>query len=769
MKIIFKIARAELRTLFYSPVAWITIVVFFTFAGMQFVTPLMDLARIQQLSIENSADWHGFSGPLTIKLFKGTLGTVLSYIFLFIPLLTMGVINREQQSGTMKLLNSSPVGIREIVLGKFLGLMIFNLVLLSSIAILLFTGYFTIQHAEFNWYLSILLGLFLYTSCYIAIGIFISSLTSYQIVAGIASFIVFYAFSMIGSLWQQYDVLRDITLFVALPGRIDVMISGLITTRELLYFGLMISLFLGLTMIRLKSKQESKSWKVSMYRYLGLTVLILTLGYFSFRPGYIGYLDVTRDKWNTLDTATQNVLREMDGSPLTVTLYTNLLGMEAKEGMPAGRNIYLWGFWDRFRRFYPNMKFKYVYYYDLKPGDTSMYNTNRGLNIHQIAEMMAKIHKVDTADFLKPDEIRKLVDFSKEDELRLKMELEYKGKKAFLRTLNEGVVTEPISGTIRRLVRDRVPSVLFTTGHYERSPWRNGEREFGSHTNLQLQQHTLINTGIDADTISLMHQPVPDKTDILVVADPRSELTATEQEHILQFIDKGGNVIFYAEPGKQKILNPLLNKIGVQIEDGTLVSPRKHSSPDDFNAFVSKEGNYMSREPGMQLYLKKGHHPAFGLFRGASVLNFRDTAGFKQEPIIHADAENETWIEKGLFVTDSAAPVYTPFEGDEKRARYVVGLRATRKINNKEQRIFVAGDADFMNRKNGSGKSIALGIYSWLLYNEYPVYKDKVVPKDVMLSIDKYAAEILWFVYVYIIPGILLLTGTIILIRRKRK
>jgi len=150
MKIIFKIARAEFRTLFYSPVAWIVLVVFFVISGMQFITPLMDAARMQEVQIANNPSWYGFPGPLTLNMFLGTISKMMEYLYLFIPLLTMGTINREVNAGTMKLLSSSPVRIREIVIGKYFGLLGFNLVLLSSVALLLFTGYLGIQHAEFN-------------------------------------------------------------------------------------------------------------------------------------------------------------------------------------------------------------------------------------------------------------------------------------------------------------------------------------------------------------------------------------------------------------------------------------------------------------------------------------------------------------------------------------------------------------------------------------------------------------------------------------------
>lgn len=769
MKIIFKIARAELRTLFYSPVAWLTIIVFFTFAGIQFISPLENLARIQETKLANSPGWRGFDdiAPLTYTMFSGSLSQILAYLYLFIPLLTMGVINREYQSGTMKLLSSSPVSIREIVLGKYLGLVLFSMVLLTAVAFLLFTGYFTIQYAEFKWYLSMLLGIFLYSCCTMAIGLYISSLTQYQIVAGIVTFLVFFLLNVIGNFWQQYDILRDITYFLSLSGRTENMISGLITSRDLFYFILIVVFFLGLTMIRLKSKQESKSWKVSCMRNLALITVILSIGYFSGRPGRVGYLDVTRDQRNTLDTATQAVLREMDGSPLTVTLFTNLLGSGADKGIPQSRNRYVWGTWERIRRFYPDIRLKYEYYYETRPGEKTFDKTKTDMSDHEQAYLLAKMMHVDTADFKKPGEISKLVDLSREDKLSLVMQLEYKGKKSFMRFLTSARFTEPISGAVRRLTRDQVPSVLFTTGHYERSPWRNGEREYGKHTNFQANDHTLINTGMDADTVSLLHSPVPANTNLLVVADPKSALSNKEQEHILRFIEQGGNTMFYAEPGKQQILNPVLAKLGVQLESGILVRSEKNRLAHQYWGIMTNTGNNMAREFYMQINQKLGEGDVGAIMEGACLLNFKDTAGFKAEPIITVRGNKNSWVEKGVYVYDSAAPVFSPQEGDVQHPEYVVGLRLSRTINNKEQRIIVVGDADFMNKAEGG--SIKLGLYSWLVNNEYPVYKDFILPKDIRLNVGKNAAKLLGNIYVYLIPGVLLLTGTIILIRRKRK
>lgn len=146
-------------------------------------------------------------------------------------------------NGTIKLLNSSPIRTRELVFGKFLGLTGLNIALVSSIALLLFTGYFTIQHAEFAWYCSILLGFFLLISAYLAIGIYISTITNYPIVACIITFLVFMILGIIGTKMQEYDIIRDITWFLSINGRTEQMISGLITTREICYYVLIIFFF----------------------------------------------------------------------------------------------------------------------------------------------------------------------------------------------------------------------------------------------------------------------------------------------------------------------------------------------------------------------------------------------------------------------------------------------------------------------------------------------------------------------------------------------
>jgi ABC-2 type transport system permease protein len=770
MKMIYKIARAEFRNLFYSPIAWLIILVFYIVCGFQFVDPLVDAARIQEANLENNPAWPGFPMAISVALFINSLKNILENLYLFIPLLTMGVINREVNAGTMKLLYSSPIRARDIVLGKYLGLLVFSGILLVIVAILFTTGYCTILHAEVKWYLAILLAFFLLSGAYIAIGLFISSVTQYQVVAGILTFVVFFVLQGLQEIWQQYDFFRDITWFLAMTNKAEEMIGGLITTRGVLYFLIIIAMFLAFTLIKLKSTQESRSWKVSFTRYAGVGLLTLTVGYFSSRPGYVAYLDLTRGKLNTIHPAMQTALKELDGSPLTITLYTNVLGRGVMNGLPQNRNKYIWQYWEKFVEFYPHIRYQFEYYYDVNDQNKEIMTNFPGKSVDEAAASMAELFDADIKRFKKPAQIRELVDL-KEEDLGLIMELEYKGRKQYLRTYpDDKVFPEQIhvAGTIRRLARPANPKIYFSTGHYERSPFRNGEREYGHNTNYKGSRFALINMGVDVDTISLLQHDIPANTGILVVADPKSALDTVESRKITDYINKGGNAIFYAEPGKQDILNPLLRAIGVSIDQGTIVIPSKQDLPQSFIAGLTKTGAHMAQEEMLNRAVQKNMPAGIYMYGGANI-SFQQANGFTIAPIYGLTPGHHGWIENGVVTGDSAAPVFSAAEGDVKKKEFVIGVQLERKIAGKKQRIMVSGDADFMTPRRVYGGDIRNGMFSWALYNDYPVYTNYADPIDVKVKVGFDVSRAIYLVYVYIIPAIVLIGATLLLIRRKRK
>ena len=93
MKMIFKIAKTELQTLFYSPVAWLILIIF-TFQASILFTNVFDMS-VKSQSLEYQLD------NVTLFTFGGMFGLfsgIQQYLYLYIPLLTMGLMSRELSS-----------------------------------------------------------------------------------------------------------------------------------------------------------------------------------------------------------------------------------------------------------------------------------------------------------------------------------------------------------------------------------------------------------------------------------------------------------------------------------------------------------------------------------------------------------------------------------------------------------------------------------------------------------------------------------------------
>ncbi|RZS74179.1 Gldg family protein [Pseudobacter ginsenosidimutans] len=773
MRIIAKIARAELRSLFYSPIAWVVGIAFFLLTGLRFVIMMYMYSIWQEGMQEVSSTWDGWGHSLTNMMFDGLYETVTNYLYLFIPLLTMGVINKEFNAGTIKLLYSSPVKPRDIVFGKYLGLMGFICILFLLLILLMSAGAFSIGNMDFHVLPGALLGYFLLAATYVSIGLFISSLTNYQIVAGVFTFVVFFLLQIMGTVWQQYDLVRDLTWFLSINGRVRSLASGLITSRDLIYFLVIIAMFIGFSLIRLRSFHEMVGWRTNLSRYLSIIAVSLLIGYFSSRPGYILYADVSRNEQNTIMPVTQDVVAELGNDTLKVTLYTNLFDPAMHHGLPQARNKYIWDFWEKYIRFHPNIQLNYVYYYDLMDRDTAAFHARYpNKSIHEIAEENATASRLSVDRFKMPQEIRKIIDLSEEEKI-LVMQLAYKGKKAWLRVFPSRPEPWPlemhVSAAIRRLTGTSMPEMLFTTGHFERSPFKAGEKEFRISTTYKAGEESLINEGIDTDTIDLAQQDIPDSTAVLVIADPKSAYTETEKEKILSWIAKGGNTIFYGEPGKQQMLNPILQTIGVKLENGTIVKPTKDEMPHIFEPVITSPGNRMADEPFLFRYRNDKRMTLRHKFAGSTAVTVQEKDGFKAEPVFMQYGDDSTWIENGVLVVDSAAPVYAPAEGDLRMTQYATAVKLSRKVNNKEQRIVVTGDADFMSDFRGKGGPFANAAYSWLVYNEFPKYTNRPLPIDTKFLIGEDTGRILYIVYLIVLPVVFIIMGIIILVRRNRK
>jgi gliding motility-associated transport system permease protein/gliding motility-associatede transport system auxiliary component len=780
MYTIIKIAKNELRNLFYSPIAWFLSIIFLVMCGFYYTSTMYPWAKTMHTIYQNKPSLRYWAiGSATAGIFSanpgGFFARILQQVYLFPPLLTMGIISREFNNGTIKLLYSSPIKLRQIVLGKFLAILTYNLILVLIIGIFIISAFFDVISLDYGPVLSGTLGFFLLLGASTAIGFFMSGLTSYQIVSAVASFTLLFILNQVGGLWQQYDFVRDLTYFLSIKGRTEKMILGLVTTKDVIYYCVIIYMFICFTLIKLKSNQESRPLYMVAGRYLAVAISGILIGYISSRPQTTGYLDTTARKVNTIHPRTQKIIGELNGGPLEVTLYVNLFDPYAKYGMPESRNNYLSGVWEPYQRFKRDMEFRYEYYYALPTGDSSLYKQHPGKTLKQIVGLLSKLYRLDSTLFKSPEEMRRIIDLEPE-EYRMVMRLKYKDRAAFLRTSTEEGEFWPseqnTNAVFKRLLGKHIPKVYYITGQLERNILKRGEREFFDHTINKRRSGSLINIGFDIDTLNLFTRDIPADATIIVLADPRMDLPPLVSEKLRTYVMDGGNMIYCGEPRKQHVLNPLLSCTGIQLMGGQLVQPSSDETPDKVGAYFTPVSYNLSEEYWFMLYKHVWSHNVLedslkNTLVGATGVATAGDSGFTIKPLMMT-FPGQTWTIAGKLVTDSTAPVFNPQDGDVMENSFPVAIQLSRQTKGKEQRIIVCGDADMASNMRQIDYLVR-SLYAWLSYNEFPVYTPLPYAKDYSIALTPSIAGIQKTVYLWVLPGLLLLTGTVLLIRRKRK
>lgn len=260
-----------------------------------------------------------FSNPL--NLISGGYATLESlfvlapWIFLFlVPAITMRMISEEKRSGTMDLLWTRPVSEFQIIFAKFLAAWV--LVLLSLLPTLVWFWSVSrmgspVGNMDMGGTWGSYLGLLFLGGIYAAIGIFSSSLTGNQIVAFILavllSFVMFQGFAFLGDSLGS----GKMALLVSRAGiayHYNSMSRGVLDSRDVIYFAVVISLFLlgGRTVL------QSHRWQRRKLPELGLIMLVIIM--LSVLSGLKFFrLDLTSEKKYSLSHSTRDVIKNLDG------------------------------------------------------------------------------------------------------------------------------------------------------------------------------------------------------------------------------------------------------------------------------------------------------------------------------------------------------------------------------------------------------------------------------------------------------------------------
>jgi ABC-2 type transport system permease protein len=232
------IARRELSSYFYSPIAYVAMFLFLIVAGFLFRQDFQPGQPAGMRSIFEQMVW----------LFVA-----------IVPVLCMGLLAQEWATGTIETMMTAPVEEHEVVLGKFFGSFVFFLVLLAPT--LLFVVMLRLfARPDYGPIFSGYLGLILVGGLFIAIGLFCSSLTKSQVVAAVAAAAILFVVTVVPWFAAGQATLGGWARRITDQGvmaRYSDFAKGVIDTGNLVYFLAATAVFLFLTVKVL----ESRRWK----------------------------------------------------------------------------------------------------------------------------------------------------------------------------------------------------------------------------------------------------------------------------------------------------------------------------------------------------------------------------------------------------------------------------------------------------------------------------------------------------------------------------
>jgi len=241
------IAMRELRSLFVMPSTW------FVFAALQFIFAWFFLNALQSfLDFQPQLAQVENAPGVTAILAAPQFNMVALLLMMLVPMFTMRLIAEERRNQTFALLLSSPLSVHQIVLGKFFGLLAFLLALTCSVPLMIYTLAPGTQ-LDHGLLLGNCIGLLLLTASYVALGLYISSLTTQPIIAAIGTMAVLVglwladiAASAADSPWHQVSPFHHFQSFN----------SGLLDSGDVVFFFVFSASFLLLATQRIHNNRR---------------------------------------------------------------------------------------------------------------------------------------------------------------------------------------------------------------------------------------------------------------------------------------------------------------------------------------------------------------------------------------------------------------------------------------------------------------------------------------------------------------------------------
>jgi ABC-type uncharacterized transport system involved in gliding motility auxiliary subunit len=338
------------------------------------------------------------------------------------------------------------------------------------------------------------------------------------------------------------------------------------------------------------------------------------------------------------------------------------------------------------------------------------------------------------------------------------MDIRYRDRSERLKVLSE---TE-FSNALLRLSRARERIVAFLEGEGERQPLGKANADLGQFV------AALADRGLRAVPLPLANTgKVPENADLVVVANPRVALAPAVANELVDYVDRGGNLLWLTEPDENAGLDALADALSIRVLPGTVVDASG-------SAFGLGDPSFVALAKYPPHAVTKNFLLTTLLPQPAALAQLANPA-WDVKPILRSS--DKSWNETGHIpkAGEAADTIRQDADAGEIAGPLDLGFALSRispRPDKKEQRVVVIGDGDFLSNSflgNGGNREFGQRVFDWLTGDDDQIsVPDKSAP-DRTLSLTQAQLGAISVVFLVAVPLVLAASGLLIGWRRRRR
>lgn len=332
-------------------------------------------------------------------------------------------------------------------------------------------------------------------------------------------------------------------------------------------------------------------------------------------------------------------------------------------------------------------------------------------------------------------------------QLNGEMIIEYAGRSEHLTAINE----QTVSSTLLRLAHRREQTIMYLDGHGERKLDGIANFDLGLAFGAKLKQN-----GFRINSLNLaLAQAVPTNTELLVVTQPQVDLLSGEVNKLIDFIDRGGNLLWLVDAEPLHGLERVAEKLGLLLPPGIVIDPAAAdmNAPIDWSLGTAYVPHTINRNFNL-----------ITAFPKARPLIENETGDWHYQELL--EVAQRGWVSRNPNIAKPKFNQETDIPGP-----VTIAAALQRNINDKEQRVVIVGNGAFLsNSYAGNGGNVDWGInmINWLSGEEHLINVQPRAAKDSSLTLSETQLMVIGIGFLVLLPLLLAAIGGWIWWKRRR-